>query len=316
MAFANRLRKIGQILYAQNQPRSLDMPRKDLYRFLILRLTGILNIATLGAPTNRLNSPFNLIKRIELIADGKDTIKSLSGPALLMKNFYLFGRYGNRTIPTWATGAMTFYGTLVLPFAQPKAVREADTFFDSGRLSTLELKITWGSMADIFATAPTTYTETSGVIDVHLAETINLGKPLNLSIYKETTLEKQMTASATEFQVLLPVGNIFRGFLIETEVNGDPKQAVINDMQFRSGTTVFYRGEYASLQEGFLTTLGIQDKTLPGYHYVEFCPEGRLVDALNASNLSMLEFIANTTLDGAGVNYIRIYPDELILPRR
>lgn len=331
MGMANRVRKIGTITGGSNITRGLDLPRKDLLRELWLRFEGVDTITTLGSPVSFINAPFTALKRLELIADGKDTIKSISGTGLMMKNFFHFGRYPDRgPIAAWSAAACSYFGALVLPLAIPRSVREIDTVLDTGRLSVLELRATFGAHTDLFSTQPTTHANTSMVIEVHAHEAINLtGKPLALGVFKELTIEKQVTATASEFQIPLPVGNIYRGFMIETEVDGNPKDSVINSLQIRSGTTVFWQGEYPDIQNFTRTKIAcpyyFQGSTTciptsgygypPGYLYIDFCPEGRLTDALNAMNLSSLELVCNVTLDGT-TDYIRVYPDELVLPRR
>jgi hypothetical protein len=312
--FRNVLRRLDNVIGGEGLVKSLDLPRKDLYRQLLLRLYANVNITTLGAPVLYAHSPSKYLKRIELIADGKDTIKSINMKAMVLKNFFHFSRYPARTVPALATGDNKFYQTIVLPCALPRAVREIDTLIDSGRLSTFNLQLSFGAKADIFATAPTAYTLANLECKVHLLESLNVeNKPLTFGVYKETYIEKEVTQTQNEFQVLLPVGNVYRGFLIEAEVAGDPNDLVINSVQLRSGTTVFFKSEWLDLRDFCATNMNMETQSFTGYAYIDFCPEGRIVDALNASQLSMLEAIFDVTKQ-SGINFIRIYPDEVIIP--
>ena len=236
--------------------------------------------------------------------------------ALIMKNFFNYARYPQRTVPTLATGDNKFYQTAILPIALPRAIREIDTLINTGRLSTFSLQFTFGGKADIFSTAPTAYTLANIEVQSHIHEAININVPpekLRFSVYKELFIEKEVTQTTAEFPIILPVGNIYRGMMIEAEVAGDPNDAVINEVQVRSGTTVYAKIKWLDLRDQNALKHNMESQSFTGYAYLDFCPEGRLSDALDASKLSMLEAVFDVSKQ-TGTNYIRIYPDELIVP--
>jgi hypothetical protein len=315
MSFRNIIRRVGQINFtAINQTLSLDLPRKDFYRHLILRLTVVDTITTLGSPVLYANTPAQFLSRIEVIADGKDTIKSINGRALMFKNFMNYSTYPRRTVPTLSAAAMTWNLTLVLPFSLPRSIREIDTILDTGKLSTLELRITGGDSANFYSTAPTTRAFTSANLEVLVHEAIKFDtKPVNPSVYKEMSIQRQLTATANEFQLLLPVGNLYRGFLIESIADSVPVNTIIQEIQIRSGTTVFFKAPWNNVRELNAIFNNMETQAFDGYAYVEFCPEGRLVDSLDSSKLSMLEAVFNSTLIGT-TDFINIYPEEIIVP--
>lgn len=315
MGFGNVPRRVGQINFTQeNQTLSLDLPRKNFYRQLFLRLTVVDNITTLGAPVLFANTPSQFLKRIEVIADGKDTIKSINARALLFKNFFNFSTYPRRTVPTPAAGLNTWTLTLLLPFTVPRSIREADCLLDSGKLSTFELRLTGGQCSDLYSTAPTARAFSSASVEVILHEAIKLDtKPVNPSVYKELSLQRQLTATATEFQLLLPVGNLYRGFMIEAIADNVPVNTIIQEIQIRSGTQVYYKAPWNNVREMNALLNNMETVAFDGYAYVEFCPEGRLVDALDSSKLSMLECVLNATLVGT-TDFISVYPEEIIVP--
>jgi len=313
--FGNVIRRIGQINFTQeNQPLSLDLPRKNFYRQLILRLTVVDNITTVGPGALFANTPSQWLKRIEVIADGRDTLKSISARALLFKDFFNFCSYPRRIVPTLGVGLNTWVLTLILPFTVPRSIREADCLLDSGRLSTFELRLTGGQCSDLYSTQPTTRAFSSASVEVLLHEAIKLDtKPMNPSVYKELSLQRQLTATATEFQLLLPVGNLYRGFMIEAIADNVPRNDIISEIQIRSGTQVFFKAPWNNVKEANAQFNNMESVAFDGYAYVEFCPEGRLVDALDSSKLSQLEAVFNATLVGA-VDFISVYPDEIIVP--
>lgn len=314
--FQNVYRQIGTVTGGASQVKSLDLPRKNFYSNLSLRLHSNYTITTLGSPVYRSWAPAHMLDRIEVIADGNDTIKSINARALLLKNFFNNGKAPIMTNDVLAADATNHgYVTLDLPFAMPRSVREIDTMLPSGKLSTFELRLTFGPADAIFSTVPTAYTNTLMEVDVGLKEKIPQdAKDYVTGVYKEMTLEKLITAVSSEFQFLLPVGNHYRGFLIECISDGIPVDTLITEFQIRSGTTVFYKGKWMQERERMASQLGMETIAFPGYTYVDFCDEGRLIDALDATKLSQLEFVAVVTHPGT-TDTIRLYPDELILPR-
>lgn len=329
MSFDNRTRRVGKTSYAAGAAVSLDLPRKNLYRDLILWLKGSLVIATAGSPvlyTGGIGSGLKILSRIEVIANGRDTLKSLSGSALAMKNLFLFGSKPQITETGLTAATHPFGGVISLPFAMPRAIREIDTLLNSGRLATLELRVTYGNYTDMFSTAPTTITPGTSVgdLEVYVNEAIRLdGKDEPYSSYKELYIEKDIVAAAAEFQILLPVGNRYRGFMIECESDGEMVDTILKKVTIKSGTDVFksidayegttYKPGGGALKGDNIRTFGLNAETFVGYYYVDFCPEGRMVDALDASRLSSLEMILDVAHPGT-TDKVRVYPCEIVPP--
>jgi hypothetical protein len=318
--FSNRWRKLGTMTYAQNAQTVMDMPRRDYYRMIGLRISGSFTITTVGSGAYGSQPPYNLISRIDLVADGRDWLKSIPFWSLMKKNIFLFSGRPPFSMPAIGTGTTNFAASAILPVQMPKSVRPADTFLNSGNLSTLQLVITWGTMLNFFSTAPTTWAEVSALLEVFLFEAVNLSaKPLQTNIYKETMIQTVITASQSALTVNLPLGNLYRGFLIEelvgtTVVQGVPTSNIITNIQIVSGTTVFYnsdqyQAEFASVFSGLQLAAPARET---GYTYIDLCPEGRIVDGLNSANLPQLQFVMSCTLSG-GQDFLNIYPCEIVL---
>lgn len=330
MSFDNRTRRVGKTSYSANAAESLDLPRKNLYRDLVLWLKGSVVITDVTqAPvvfTGGIGSGLKIVKRVEVIANGRDTIKSLSLSALAMKNQFLFGARPQITESLLTAATHPFGGVVHLPFAMPRAIREIDTLLNSGRLATLELRVTYGATSDMYSTQPTALTEAStvGDLEVYVNEAIRLdGKDEPYSAYKELYIEDVIAAASAEHQILLPVGNRYRGFMFESESDGEMVDTILKKITIKSGTDIFfsmdayegttYRPAGGPLRGDNIREFGLSDETLTGYLYVDFCKEGRLVDCLDASRLSSLEAILDVAAPGT-TDKVRIYPCEIVPP--
>jgi hypothetical protein len=232
-----------------------------------------------------------------------------------MKNLFLNGVRDVFADPDiTGTGAKTFGGVVQLPLESPGAVRKIDTLLASGRLSTLELRASFGDVNNLFSTAPTATTGFTCPIKVALDETIRLdGRAENYMTYKEHVIEKQIVGATTAFQILLGVGNRYRGFMIETESDGEMVDTILNKATLKSGTDIFYQLEEDQIRGINQSNLLGNAETLTGYYYLDAVPEGRLVDSWDARILSQMELELDVNAPGT-TDIVRIYPDELIEP--
>ena len=315
MARRNQTRYVGQISYTANQRVPFDLFRRYPTRGLVLRLNGSYTISTAGAPVIYTGGPgavMKVIKRIEVIADGRDTIKSISGDELFMKNQLLYGTRPQVTQPAITSAAHTCGGTFYLPFEMPKSVRPLDTLLDSGRLQTLQLFITYGQATDMFSTNPTTISAEDFPITVHQVEAIRHdGKPEAYASYKEHAIETPITAASTEMHIDLPPGNTYRGMLIECESDGEMVDTILNRVQIKSGSDVYFDMYEEELRGFNAIKMDMQDQARTGYYYIDFCPDGQMVDVLDAVNLTDLRAVVDVSHPGT-TDRIRFIPCEFI----
>lgn len=233
-------RQIHSANLTENNVYTIDVPRGYDIESLFLHLTGTANVTTAGTAV-RAMAPTQLIKRVELVADGKNTIASVPGWALA-KNF---GRSqcGVMTPPTAAAiAAYSIEGLFSLDQALIDGIRPKDSNLRTAGMSLLQLRITTGVMTDLFTGAPAG-TMTAFKLAVATVETIeladdkgNITKPLYLQ--KRSYQDIALTATNANQQIVLPIGNALRGVQLLATVNGEPSDAVINNIQLASGVDV------------------------------------------------------------------------------
>jgi hypothetical protein len=224
----------------ENNVVTLDLPRGYDYETILLRVSGTANVTTAGTAV-RAYAPTQLIKRVELIADGKNTIASIPGWALV-KNF---GReqFGLMTPPTAAAiaaYAVEMFGSL--DQALIDGVRPKDSNLRTSGMSLLQLRITTGACVDLFTGAPAG-SMTVFSLDVGTVETIELPDAKGqitapLYLQKRSYQDIAIPASNANQQIVLPIGNALRGVVLLSTINGEPSNAVINNIQLASGVDV------------------------------------------------------------------------------
>ena len=318
MARRNQARRVGQIPYQENSSQSIDIPRDYDIRQILIEAVGSLVIGTAGSPvlyTGGCGSALRCITRLELVANGRETIKSLSASALAMKNLILHGTVPQLTETGITAATHPYGGVLVMDLANPRSTRPIDTLLAARKLSTLTLRATFGNGESMFSTNPTTITSNDCDLEISIDESINRKKkPEIYSAYKENYLEDIIAAATTNLQLPIPTGNRFRGMLIECESDGNMVDTILNSIIVRSGTDVFFSRTATEIRGKNAVQFNLQAQTLTGYYYIDFCEDGLMVDALDATYLGRLEVSADVNAPGT-TDVIRIYPCELVSPQ-
>lgn len=294
-------RRTHQIALTENNVTTLDLPRGYDLESLVLQVTGVANVTTAGAAVRAL-APTQLIKRVELIADGKNTIASVPGWSLV-KNF---GRdhFGLMTPPTgFAIAAYNVEMFGVLDQALIDGIRPKDSNLRTSGMSLLQLRITTGALTDMFTGNPAG-TMTTFSLNVGTVETIELTDEKGvvtspLYLQKRSYQDIALPSSNANQQVILPIGNALRGVLLLATINGEPSNAVINNLQLASGVDVRVNMPGSMMQRlnatdyspfGILSNTGLvaASSVLPtGFYFVDLMGNGpRDVAVTNAWDLS------------------------------
>lgn len=310
-------RRTHQANLTENNVVTLDLPRGYDIESIFLQVTGTANV-TSGGTAVRAMAPTQLIKRVELIADGKNTIASVPGWALV-KNIFR-GQNGYMLPPTAASAAayaVEMVGSL--DQALIDGIRPKDSNLRTAGMSLLQLRITTGACTDLFTGSPVG-TMTAFALNVATIETIelpddkgNMTKPLYLQ--KRSYQDIALPSSNANQQVVLPIGNALRGVAILATINGEPSNAVINNIQLVSGVDVRVNLPGTMLQRmnsteyepvGILsnTTSAAISSVMPtGLYLVDLMRNGnqdvKVTDAWDLSKASEAKLVLDVT-GGAG----------------
>ena len=312
-------RRIGDLAYTSaGSVSTLQLPRNFNYRSLICRLAGSVIVSGgSGAGAPHVYGAYRAISKIEVIANGRDTLISVAPEHLQILNTIDYGTVPVFLNPTNDTAATySFNCSFVVPFEVRRSVRPIDTLLPSAGLSTLDLKVTWGAGADMF-TGSVDFTsaaiQTSTTLNVQSFEEIG-ALPGAVSVSKMYTMTRVLSASAnSNYQVQVSVGNLYRGFLVQTNVAGVMADTIIDGFSLESGTEVFQKWlsndevlDYNKLAFGLETRL-------VGNHYLDFLDsDGFMSEILDTRGLSGLDLILN--LAAVAGNLI-IVPNEIIIPQ-
>lgn len=313
-------RRVGSANYTSAGGTStIELPRQYNYRKLMCRISGS-NIVSGGSGAGAVHTyaAFRAISRIELIANGRDTLWSVAPEAIAVMNILDYGAVPNFLNPTNdAAATYSFNAFFIIDLALVRAVKPIDTLFPSAGLSTLDLKITWGAGADMFTGAvdfTSAAIQTTTELIVESFEEVG-AIAAGVGVNRITTIDRTITAASTNMQIQIPVGNVYRGFLIHTKSDEVPVDTCLDGVRVEAGTEVFQNWlgndellDYNKLSRGLETRL-------VGYHLLDWMDsDGFLSEALDARRMSNLDLILNAALPSGTTRKILVYPQELILP--
>lgn len=299
-----------------NEIASIDLPRTYHIHQILLRLSGTLTIGTAAATALKNRNPLGLIKKIRLIANGKDVIKSFTGDVLYEKNYIDYGTDGQLTATGLTVAAHAFAAELVLDLAMPerRAKVPIDSALDAKTLSSLDLEITWGQASDIVTPdATTTLTLSNTKIEVSLVESFGIPNGSPLLLYKEYPIKRTVSATSTAFEIdKLPVGNFYRGILLKTTDAGVRESDIINQIDLKAGEEVILSLKDEQVRDMVKRKYSI-DSLPAGVYYLDFAHYGSIGDLLNLQNVNDLKLVLDVTV-GSGTTEIETSIEEVIIP--
>lgn len=239
----------------------VDLPRGYDYESLYLRLTGSVVVST-GATSVRQEAPCQAIQRVEIVADGRNTLHS--APFW----FDVLGHYdrdlsfnGSRatTAPTAASAATYPIEALgVVDFCTPDGERSKDSNFRTDGLQLFQCRLTFGNALDMFVPGAGAATFGAGtIVEISTSELVELPDPTTntrtspAALKKVSYQEVPVPSTNANQEVRLPAGNMIKSVLIRTEglaTAGEPSAGVLNNLQVFSGVDVRINMKGASLR--------------------------------------------------------------------
>ena len=337
-------REIGSIEYAENQTRTLPIPRNYAYRCLDLFLIAKIEREAGSTGEAKDSAPAQLVKNIVIRANGRDVVKNYD-----METLHRLCQLRHHTRPFIDSEGLSGYGIIATPgtvhmiharidYEMWDAIRPIDTLLDSAGLATLELIVTWGTGMDIMNDAFDGASVTVNDATLYVSSVESVGVPAGTSFMtnKEYVIRSQVTAASARHQIFLPVSNMYRSIVLKTHSDGDQVNTILpfgianlNTIAIQSGTEVFKYRIAGTLQAcnrldkrmevpevmGDAAALNhrLEEQSLEGYYELEFVKDGRLTECLDTSKLSSLELMLDVAHPGTD-DFIDVYVTELIRP--
>jgi hypothetical protein len=264
-----------------------------------------------------------LISDIVIRLNGNDILKRINGAALRWLNYQLYGVFPYKFLNQVGDGVTlnpSFDSTLIIPFWMPRSARPMDFALDTRNLARVDLEVQYGNFASINNTA-TGFT-TPPVIQAYLHQVTNVQG--NFSRWNILPISVSIPAAQTRFQIPIPVGYLYRAFLI----NDPTGLGIVNNVYIESGPS-----QWVNLPRSVLTSViaqtrrgndiltassantsfraGAPSDTLTNWPFFDQCSDGFNAESIDTFGMS--EFYLYVDSNGPGT--VTVYPFQLVVPR-
>lgn len=253
-----RVRRVVAVVPIQaNTPVTVDLPRGYDYESIHCRIYGDVVVSVSGVAV-RAEAPTQVVRRLEVIADGRNTL--YSAPfwfAALAKNDRDMKIGGSRAVTPpsgFAAATYAFEAFGVIDLQTVDGERPKDSNFRTAGLQLFQLRATFGGAMDMYTAGAGTFS--NAFLEISTSELVelpdaagNLTTPAFLK--KVSSQEINVTASNNNLQLRLPAGNLIKSNHIRTEgltTAGEPTTAMLNNVLMQSGVDVRVRSSGGALR--------------------------------------------------------------------
>lgn len=242
-------RKVATVPVVAGGFNTIDLPRTYDYESIFVRVVGGLQV-TVNTTSVRAEAPCQAVPRIEIIADGKNTL--FSAPlwfAALGSVERPLTQSGARAItpPSAATVATYQVEAIgVIDFMTTDGERPKDSNFRSSGLQLFQCRLTFGNPGDSFVVGAGTVVFNNLNVEVWTQELVEM--PDATGVFTSPTMLKKVSyqeialaSSNVNQQILLPAGNLIKSVFARGEGNvtaGEPSALTFNNIQLLSGVDV------------------------------------------------------------------------------
>lgn len=304
-------RKLGTIDFAETQRKTLSIDRDGVAMQFNLELEFTITNSATPAVAPKWEALGALIKRLEIIMGGRDTVVSIDGPGLIARARYEFGQAPlgvDDTVVLAGSAATTYKVVIPVIFWSPRGRRPDDTALDLRRVRQATLAITWGDIDDFYGTpnaatisAVTCTVEAHYMLDVP-ADSVYLVRQLS-------TIEEEVTASNSGLTILVDgiTGLMLRSVMVVGTVDDVANDTILDDgsLRLESGSFVFANQDGPMLQGDNVLQFATAKQT--GVYFQNMLKFGEAAHLINTANLTAnLNGIFDVTKQ-AGTNKLKLY---------
>lgn len=256
-------RRLPSVPYQAGTRNTVAIDRDGVLSMMAIRLGFVVSNGATPPSGVQWQCLARLIRRLEIVVNGQDTVVSMNGAHLASRAALEFGAraFGMDTTVVLTANAVTFYEiVLPLPFFLPRAVRPDDTSLDLRRVDQAICAVTWGDASDLFSTPGTAAISTvTCALEGHYLVNAN---PAQAFLVRSLDIQDvSNTASNANFTVLQDRGSdmFWRTYHIATLRNG----ASVNNIL--TGDVRLYAGAftYASRDASAVMAETMRESAIP-----------------------------------------------------
>jgi len=311
---------VGNIAFSQNNTVSLEVPNTLLSRTLVMRLTGNLVIGVANAANIFSEAPLGLIRRVELVADGRRYLLSNAGRDLFRLEHFGNRKQGELSPPIATVGTRPFSALLTYTHEALGFIDPSESLFDPRLYKKVELRITWGAATDIATAGGGGGTIAIDAVTKLSVSYVQTAEGVEQILFDRTVSfdEKDVTATSQAFAFDVPQNGLLAGVLFRTDRDAGagagpvPIDDLINNISLKSDTTVAHVDKlvWADLQAQNVPDFSLDGAAviggrLPGYAFLDLTENGMFSSALNINALNKAQLVLDVTRT-SGTEKVRV----------
>lgn len=311
--------KLGSLTYASNGRPTLDINRAGVLLGLDLHLTYTVTNGSSAAVGPFYQTLARLLKRVELIVAGKDTVWSVSGPTLAvmahLTNAYPAYGMDSTVVLTGSSTATTYEIVIPLRFTLDDGKRPDDTALDLRIVSQAILAVTWGpSDASDFYGTPNSAAISNVSLNVEAEYLQGVDDNAVFLVRALDEMQRTVDGNSTAFDLIVDraSGVFIRSLMLTSTDAKVGEDDIINDVTLKAGSYVFLHKKPVNIKAMMKRERKLE--TLPaGVLFIDGTLFGQAVTMINTRLLtSDLRFTLDVT-KGSGTTEITV-TREIVRP--
>lgn len=308
-----RPKPLGSFTYAASSRRSMDIDREGVAAQYNLRLQFTITNSATPPVGVRFQALARLLRRVEVILQGRDTVVAIDGAGLAALATYETGQVplgmGDTVVLTGS--AVTVYNVVLpLPRFLPRGISPDDASDDLRGLSQAQLVVEFGDASDIFNTpngavvSAVTCEVEAEYVEGYPSDRVFLLRNLDMT-------EIDIPATQSDLSVLLDKGtNVwYRNFLLLFTVDEIGANNVLNSVSLQQGSKRFQLRREVFLRGHTMRRYGVAS-FVTGAYALDVTQYGRGSFWLPASGPADMKLLLDVTKQ-TGTNRLRVYREAV-----
>ena len=304
-------RKEGDLSFSPSNQERMSLTMNYHVTHYLVKMTVTHTNGT--TPVFNENDLFDLVNKIEIVANGNKSLKSIRGTKLLLNTILAHTEISKFTLDTTAsTAGLTSFVYFIIPFNLFGVVRPHDTILNTGLYNTLDMLVDWGSAGACGSDITVTDAKMEVFSNTLLGYKRNAGE--SIKFYKEIQITEPITNDADEHLIKLPTLKKYMKIALLSTVDGVKSDLVVENVILKSGESVIYNLPWEAIQvENELQYAPKRPTELKGIAILDFIQRGRLTDVLDTfdrERYNSLELLLKVKKLGTK-SEVQIFIDEL-----
>lgn len=314
------------------------LDRTMMVRSYNLRITGSITTTATSTTANiQPGDEWGAVLLIELVANGGNVLRSITGEQLCIANYLLQGYIKQINTLSGAAGTYAFDSTLPLWMLLPGNIGKAlDTTLNTTLLSDLYIRITWGSNLSINGVAGTTISATTQV-EVSADQAFFLNRSAVPSYAMVQLQNYQLPnvpptgAGTAGYPWQVPVGQTYPFWLLNVKNTGtlqDSATGLAGNLVIQSGNNQMYNVDMSLEAQmnnfrnfipfsRFTDFLNNTFNLFAGWRLIRFVKQQYLSESLNLINFQNCTAYIQNSASGQNVDFnlipLQIFPASQVI---